>query len=189
MLDIPIITASARRGRATPRVARVLHGLLPREGVRSEIIDLARLDLPIMEERVRKRDDAPAGALEFSERLDRADGIAVVTPEYNGSMPGVLKNALDYVYPELTHKPVGIVTVSVAGGGVSVLNALRLVFLRMKAMPIPAHASVHRVSSTFPDTDAVPDADQVRHIRQFAERLVWYTEAITTHKRSRPLPT
>lgn len=93
----------------------------------------------MMEERLRFRDDALGGALELSAKISRADSILIVTPEYSGGYPGVLKNALDYLRPEFKRKAVGIVIVSAAiTGGVLCLNALRHVLLNMAGVPIPA---------------------------------------------------
>lgn len=47
--------------------------------------------------RLHKRDDPPPGLVRFSEAIASADAVVIVSPEYNGSMPGVLKNALDYI--------------------------------------------------------------------------------------------
>ena len=95
------------------------------------------------------RDDPPPGLVRFSEAVRAADAVVVVSPEYNGSIPGVLKNALDYIYGEWFRKPVGIVTVSAGGfGGVQVHNHLQLLFLRLKALPV-AGMHVSRVSGSF----------------------------------------
>jgi len=190
VLDIPVIIGSVRRGRATARVARYVASTLPRADVRATVLDLATLDLPIMTERVRRREDPPAGAITLSETLDRADAIVIVTPEYNGGVPGVLKNALDYVLPELAYKPVGVVTVSAGShGGASALASLRQILLHMRAMPIPSHVIVRDVQTAFPaDAVSAPSPDVVRRCRRFRDRLLWYADAITTHKRSRPFP-
>jgi NAD(P)H-dependent FMN reductase len=104
-------------------VARFVHKRLgSRENVETQIIDLKELNLPIMEERLRFRNDPPPGLVEFSEKMNRAHSIVIVTPEYNNGYPGVLKNTLDYLLPEYRRKPFGIVTVS--GGGFGVLAIL-----------------------------------------------------------------
>ena len=50
--------------------------------------------------------------LEFAAKIKSADGIIIVIPEYNGGYPASLKNAIDLLYEEWKHKPIGIVTVS-----------------------------------------------------------------------------
>jgi NAD(P)H-dependent FMN reductase len=189
MFDIPVLLGSVRVGRRTDRVARYLQRQLSSvPDVRSDLLDLLAFDLPIMEERLRRLDHPPPNLVAFSEALDRADALAIVTPEYNGGIPGALKNALDLVLPELGYKPVGVVTVSSGPhGGISALAELRLVLLRMNAVPIPAHVAVANVDDVFPD-DTPVDVDNPRYFRRFVDRLVWYTDALTQHKRSRPFP-
>src|SRR5919199_3516535 len=124
MFYIPVILGSTRRERQSPKVARFIHERIRRyEQIETEILDLLEYDFPIMEERLRFRDDPPPRLREFSEKINRADAILIVTPEYNHGYPGVLKNALDYLLPEYERKPFGIVTVSAGGfGGVLCLS-------------------------------------------------------------------
>jgi len=112
--------------------------------VNAELLDLQELNLPMMEERLRFRDDAPPNVALFSSKIRAADSILIVTPEYSGGYPGVLKNALDYLKEEHRHKPVGIVTVSaVETGGILCLVSLRQIILQLGGLPIPRVAAGH----------------------------------------------
>src|SRR5215813_3728934 len=114
MFYIPVILGSTRRGRRTARAAHFIADRMKQtERIDVEILDLRDYDFPMIEERLRFRDDPPPGTLEFSRRLARADALVIATPEYNNSYPGVLKNCLDYFKPEYRRKPIGIVTASV----------------------------------------------------------------------------
>ena len=181
---IPMILGSTRRERQSPKVARFVHARLnAKENVETEIIDLKELNLPIMEERLRFRNDPPSGLVEFSERMKRADSIVIVTPEYNNGYPGVLKNALDYLLPEYRRKPFGIVTVSAGGfGGINCLAQLRLVVLGMGAFPIPAAFPVSAVQNTFDDDGNPKDAAYEKRVEGFITELLWFTEAITAQR-------
>src|SRR6266403_5352499 len=98
---VPIILGSIRRNRESIKVAKfVLRYLREIDSLDADLIDLRELDLPMMEERLRFRNDAGANLLEFSAKISRAESIIIVTPEYSGGYPGVLKNALDYLRPE-----------------------------------------------------------------------------------------
>lgn len=182
-LRIPVLLGSVRRNRQSPKVARWIKGALEADDrVASELLDLEELALPIMEERVRMRDDPPLGAVRLSEALAAADGLVIVTPEYNNGYPGVLKNALDYLLPELKRKPVGIVTVSAGGfGGINCLAQLRLVLLAMGAAPIPASLPVSRVGQAFSD-EGPTDADFGERANRFIGELVWWTEAVARQR-------
>src|SRR5215470_16340594 len=153
MFSIPVILGSIRRNRESIKVARFALDCLKELGcVNSELLDLKELNLPMMEERLRFRNDAPASVALFSSRIKQADSILIVTPEYSGGYPGVLKNALDYLKEEYRHKPFGIITVSaVETGGILCLTSLRQIVLQLGGLPIPASLLVARVQESFDD--------------------------------------
>ncbi|MCY4573496.1 MAG: NAD(P)H-dependent oxidoreductase [Gemmatimonadetes bacterium] len=177
-LRIPVLLGSVRRGRQSIRVARFASSRLTRAGADAPLLDLSDFDLPIMEERLHKRDDPPPGLERFSASIREADAVVIVSPEYNGSMPGVLKNALDYIYGEWFRKPVGIVTVSGGGfGGVQVHYHLQLLFLRLKALPV-AGMPVSNISQSFSEDGEPMEGHYEKAFAGFVETLEWYTRAI-----------
>jgi NAD(P)H-dependent FMN reductase len=188
-VNIPVLLGSVRRNRRSAMVGRWLHRQLEMDDrITTHLIDLEELVLPIMEERLRMREDPPPGAVTLSEVIAAGDGLVIVTPEYNHGYPGVLKNALDYILPELKRKPVGIVTVSAGGfGGINCLAQLRLVLLAMGAAPIPASLPVSRVTTSFTDEGPADDgfADRARN---FIDEVVWWTSAAAAKKKQEPLP-
>lgn len=181
MFYIPVILGSIRRNRESIKAARfVLRGLQLRAGVETELIDLKELNLPMMEERLRFRDDAGPNVMEFSAKIARASSILIVTPEYSGGYPGVLKNALDYLRPEYKRKPFGIVTVSaVATGGILCLSSLRQIILQMGGVPIPASLMVPDVQQAFDAEGNPADPKLNQQSKAFLDELLWFTEAIT----------
>jgi NAD(P)H-dependent FMN reductase len=184
MFYIPIIAASTRRDRQSIKVARfVLARLQQWPGVQTELLDLLEYNLPIMEERLHRRDDPPLRLEEFGGKIGRADSLVIVTPEYNNGYPGVLKNALDYLLPEYERKPIGIVTVSAGGfGGINCLAQLRLVTLGMGAFPIPASLPVSRVRDSFNEDGTPNDAAYEKRAAEFLGEVMWFTEAIADRK-------
>jgi len=184
MHTIPIIAASTRRDRQSIKVARfVLARLQQREEVTTELLDLLDYNFPIMEERLRRRDDPPPRLQEFADRIARADSFIIVTPEYNNGYPGVLKNALDYLLPEYDRKPVGIVSVSAGPfGGINCLAQLRLVALGMGALPIPASLPVSDVRESFAENGTPVDAAYEKRAAKFLDQVIWFTEAIADRK-------
>jgi NAD(P)H-dependent FMN reductase len=183
MLTIPIILGSTRRGRQSPKVARFLHQRLQAAGVQSELLDLADYDFPIMEERLSKRDDPPPRLREFAAKVAAADALCIVTPEYNNGIPGVLKNALDYLWPEYARKPFGIATVSSGGfGGLYALSALRQVVIGLRGFTIPAAFPVSNVEKAFPDDGSPADASLEKRADKFLAELIWFAEAIQARK-------
>src|SRR5262249_42966182 len=147
----PVILGSTRRNRESAKVATfAVNSLQNISCVTTELLDMKELDLPMMEERLRFRDDPPLRINEFSGKIDRSDAIVIVTPEYNAGYPGVLKNALDYLKDEYRRKPFGIITVSSAwSGGILCLAALRQVVLHLGGVPIPAILPIPKVQEVF----------------------------------------
>jgi NAD(P)H-dependent FMN reductase len=180
---IPVLLGSRRVGRRSERVARfLLHGLSAREGIDTELIDLAVVDLPILRERVEETENPPPSFPSFHDKIAAADGLVIVSPEYKGGYPGVLKNALDHLEAGIfRRKPIGIVTVSSgAFGGLSCLAQLRLVCLAMGGVPIPEVFPVSSVDSVFDEAGNPLDPRLESRRRQFLDELLWYTRALAS---------
>ncbi|HEV3041312.1 MAG TPA: NADPH-dependent FMN reductase [Candidatus Angelobacter sp.] len=184
MFYIPVILGSIRRNRESIKVARfVIRRLEQCPSVETELLDLKELNLPMMEERLRFRDDAGPNLLEFSAKIARATSILIVTPEYSGAYPGVLKNALDYLRPEYRRKPFGIVTVSaVVTGGILCLSSLRQIVLHMGGVPIPASLMVANVQQAFDDNGNPSDESFGKRTEAFLDELLWFTEAVANQQ-------
>jgi chromate reductase len=142
---IAVLVGSLRKGSFNRKMAKALMKLSP-DSLNLEIIEIG--GLPLYNQDL---DDNPPGAwTEFRERLKKFDGVLFVTPEYNRSVPGVLKNAIDvgsrpYGKSAWAGKPGAVVSVSPgAVGGFGANHHLRqsLVFLDVPAMP--PTGSVHR---------------------------------------------
>ena len=180
--SIPVLLGSRRVGRRSERVARfILDGLSAHDRIETELIDLAVVDLPILRERPEEADNPPPNFLSFREKIAAADGLVIVSPEYKGGYPGVLKNALDHLEAGIfRRKPIGIVTVSAGPfGGVSCLTQLRLVCLAMGGVPIPVAFPVSTVDSAFDEAGNPLDPRLETRRGQFLDELVWYTRALS----------
>src|SRR6185312_14938568 len=180
MFYIPVILGSIRRNRESAKVAEfAVDYLRRREGITTELLDLKEFNLPMMEERLKFREDAPDSALELSAKTSRADSIVLVTPEYSSGYPGVLKNALDYLKPECRRKPFGIITVSSAEGGMMCLISLRQVILHLGGVPIPATLPVPQVQDAFDKEGNPRDPNWNQRAKKYFEELLWFTEALS----------
>ena len=113
-MDILVLVGSLRADSWTRQLAEATDELLP-EGSSSEVY--ARLgDLPHYDQDL-DGDDVPASVTAFRAAVAAADGLVVATPEYNGSIPGVLKNAIDWASrprgaSALDGKPAAVISVS-----------------------------------------------------------------------------
>lgn len=175
MLKVLVILGSVRRGRMSERVATFVMSRLAASGnFDAELVDLAVLDLPIMEERLGKIDPPPPGVPELGAKIEAADALIIVSPEYNHGYPGVLKNALDYFYAQYKRTPVALVTVSNGGhGGVNAWAQLVTVLTHMGAIVLPVTVAVSNVGESFsPEGDAL-NPNYVKRTDGMLNELAW----------------
>lgn len=184
MYYIPIILGSTRQGRQSPKAANFIHKRMAQSGrIDTEIIDLREYPFPIMEERLRFLEEPPPRLRDFSARIQRADGLVIVSPEYNFGYPGVLKNALDYLLPEYQRKPIAFITVSAGPfGGLNCLAQLRQVTLGLGAVPIPVSMTIARIQDAFDDDGNPSDPAYEKRAQGFIDELLWFTEAIAVQR-------
>jgi chromate reductase, NAD(P)H dehydrogenase (quinone) len=138
--DVVIFVGSLRKGSFTRRLANALIKVAP-SALKFEIVEIGHLSLYNQDLDA----NPPADWLALKDRIRRADAVLFMTPEYNRSVPGVLKNAIDiasrpYGQSAWNGKPAG--AISVSPGAIGAFGAhqhLRqsLVFLNMPAMPQP----------------------------------------------------
>jgi len=119
MINIGVILGSTRPDRVGQQVAHwVATTAAARSDAAFELIDLRDQRLPHLDERASPlfRRYEHDHTLAWSKIIDRLDGFVFVTPEYNHGIPGVLKDALDYLFHEWTNKAAGIVSYGISGG-------------------------------------------------------------------------
>lgn len=180
-LEVAVLVGSLRHDGFSARLANALIGLAPRS------MSLALV--PIAQLTSYNQDDEYAPLeqhVHFRRNLERAHAILIVTPEYNRSMPGALKNALDiasrpYGQSVLAGKPVAIASQSPgAMGGMAANHALRLaaMSMNMPTMPQPEIYLANAERSFAADgtlTDAAPAALLTDFMEAFA---VWASRFI-----------
>lgn len=138
MVTLKIISGSSRPGRFNDQPVRfieeVAREVLASEGVEIEVLDLAALNLPFLDEAKppMMQDYAHDHTKAWSKMIAEADGFIMVTPEYNHSYSPVLKNAIDYLFKEWNYKPVGFVSYGSLAGGSRAVEHLRGVAAELK---------------------------------------------------------
>ena len=180
MKTIAIISSSVRRGRSSHRVALYFKRYLEENKLAvAEILDLKKYNFPLFDERLHHQPDPAPGVLKFAEKIRSADGVIIVTPEYNGGYPASLKNVIDLLTDDWRRKPVAISTVSDGVfGGTQVLTSLQFSLWKIRAWTVPAMYPVPSVNKTF-DESGVP-ADVVaadKRAAAFTAELLWCIEA------------
>jgi NAD(P)H-dependent FMN reductase len=179
MPHIGIISSSVRISRNSHRVALFFKNYLESNSIATaEIIDLNEYNFPIFEERLSKLENPPAGALEYAERIKKADGIIIVTPEYNGGYPPSIKNAIDLLYNEWHRKPIAISTVSDGVfGGTQVVTALQFVLWKMRAWTVPAMFPNPKVQELYDENGVPANEFENKRAKIFINELMWCVEA------------
>lgn len=148
-MKLMIIWGSSRQGREGGVVAEwVKKRAEADERFEADFVDLKELDLPFFDEplspftmsREGKEYTHPEGKA-WAERVGQADGVLIVTPEYNHGPAAVLKNALDWVGPEWIDKPVGFVSYGGVSGGARAVEQLRSITIELGLVQVanPIH--------------------------------------------------
>lgn len=117
---IAIVVGSTRPTRICVNVATWVRNNLPADSILSfELLDLAAIDLPFLDEPLKPalHQYAHEHTKRWSHVVTGFDGFIFVFPQYNWGYPGVLKNAVDYLYDEWRNKPATVVTYGTRGGG------------------------------------------------------------------------
>ncbi len=79
----------------------------------------------------------------WSETIDAADAFVFVMPEYNRGYNAPLKNALDFLYSEWNHKPVGFVSYGMSSGGLRAADMIKPVVVALKMVPIAEFVHIY----------------------------------------------
>jgi NAD(P)H-dependent FMN reductase len=119
MIKVGIILGSTRPGRNGEAVARWVHEIAStRKDAQYELVDIADFDLPLLDEPVppSMHKYSKPHTKRWAEKIDGLDAFVFVTPEYNHSTSGALKNAIDYLYAEWNDKAAAFVSYGSAGG-------------------------------------------------------------------------
>ena len=112
-LNIGIIIGSTREGRVSPQVAEWVKGIADSRGdANYEIVDIADYQLPFLG----TTDGSESGIAAWNEKLFGLDGFVFIAQEYNHSISGALKNAIDFAREAWNNKAAGIVSYGSTGG-------------------------------------------------------------------------
>lgn len=185
MYHIEIISSSVRRGRNSHRVAQYLQNKINSGTVaKAVILDLLEYNFPIFDERLKNQPNPTLQMLEYAARIKNADGIIIVTPEYNGGYPPALKNAVDFLYEEWRRKPVAISTVSDGSfGGTQVITSIQFTLWKMKALTVPAMFPNPKVKELYDENGvALNPAETDKRSLPFIEELYYWVKAANKMK-------
>jgi NAD(P)H-dependent FMN reductase len=180
---IPVILGTTRQGRMSEHVARfVVEEVRKRDGVETELIDIRNIPLSTMDAGESIKD------AKFSATVMRADGLIIVTPEYNHGYPGLLKHVLDTNLKEYIHKAVGICGVSAGGfGGTRVIEGLLPVMRELGLVNIFWDGNFSSVQNIFDASGNLLDQAYIKRIDKFLKELIWMAKVLRYGRKNVPL--
>lgn len=170
-LRILSICGSAREGSWNQRLLNQAIAEAKHLGALVTTVELRSLNLPIYDEGL-ESDDLPCGAVSFRESLRAHDCLLIATPEYNASVPPLLKNALDWSSRPVDGrnglepwfgKVCAIMSASQGGfGGIRATQHLRDILTKMGALTIPQEVNVSHAQHVLPGT--MPGEDTIQRL-------------------------
>jgi NAD(P)H-dependent FMN reductase len=180
MPNIAIISSSVRTGRKSHRIALYFKNYLEANNFATvDILDLKMYNFPLFEERLKYQKNPTAATLDFAVKIKSADGVIIVTPEYNGGYPASLKNVTDLLYDEWYRKPVAVSTVSDGiFGGSQVITSLQFSLWKIRAWTVPAMFPVSKVGESFTEDGTPVEKTEIdKRASRFVNELLWCIEA------------
>jgi len=172
---IPIILGTAREGRQSEKVANYVLAEVKKYGLESEILD-AR---DYRAEATNNTQEIPP-AKKLMPKIEKAEGLIIVSPEYNHGYPGELKMMLDLLYEQYFSKPVGLCGVSAGPlGGARMVEKLRLVLIELHMVNIREALYFPVVQNLFDEKGQVKDQSYAKRIKTFLDELTMYAKALS----------
>ncbi|MGP3950602.1 NADPH-dependent FMN reductase [Streptomyces sp. 7N604] len=191
-LNLAVIIGSVRQGRFGPVVANWFVERAEQHGqFRVDLIDLADTPLPVelppVPPALQPKMDRPAEMADLTRRIEAADAIVVVTPDYNRSFPASLKAAIDWHFTEWQAKPIGFVGYSGASGGLLAMEQLRQIFGELHAHTVRDYVSFPRFFELFgPDGTLREPEGPNGAAKVLLDQLLWWGSVLHDARRDRP---
>lgn len=181
MIKIAIITGSTRPTRVNDQVAKWVYQMAEqRSDATFELVDIAEYHLPLLDE--------PLSPLfgkythdhtkRWSEKIASFDGYVFVTPEYNHSTSGALKNAIDYLYHEWGNKAAGFVSYGGAAGGTRAVEHLRLIMGELMVADVRPQVSLSLLTDFEKYTIFRPTSDHEKQLEVMLDHVVAWSRAL-----------
>jgi chromate reductase len=173
-IKIAALCGSLRKDSYNKKLLHLAQTLLP-ENMTMGIVPFQ--DLPYYSEDFDTPDTTPQSVITFKQTLEKADGILIVSPEYNYAIPGALKNALDWASrgnpSPLSGKPVSLMGATIGTLGTARMQISFLSFFRLMNMPLALHPEIliSQAHTKFDEAGNFTDEKGKQLIQQSLERL------------------
>lgn len=185
VIRIGIIIGSTRPGRKGEAVAQWVYRIAAERGdAQFELVDLRDFELPLLDEAMPPslgRYSQPH-TLAWAAKIASFDGFVFVTPEYNHSTSGALKNAIDFLYAEWNNKAAGFVSYGSAGG-VRAVEHLRLVMAELQVADVRAQVALSAFTDFENRTVFKPATRQIDAVERMLDQVIAWSSALAPLRR------
>ncbi|OMH33987.1 NADPH-dependent FMN reductase [Motiliproteus sp. MSK22-1] len=177
-----VLAGSLRKGSYNRTLVRIAGQGAQASGAQIVNIDLADYEIPLFSEEIEAIEGAPAGVKDLKRLFRDAQGILLASPEYNGSISGVLKNAIDWIsrpdpdadgVSAFSGKIVGLMSASPGGlGGLRGLNHVRDIFTALGSYILPSQVAVAEAYKAFDEDGNLNDSAQTDRVQSIGAEVV-----------------
>lgn len=183
-LYIPVLLGTNRKDRESENAAKwVFAKMQERDDIEPVFFDVRDFDLPKYHYGMEIGKDFP----EWRDAVIKADGLVIVTPEYNHGYPGVLKSVLDLLLKEYIHKAVAIVGISAGPwGGTRVIESLLHVVRELGLTPTFTDLNFTKIRDKFDEHGNLLDESYNKRVDAFLTELVWMSRALKWGRENLP---
>ncbi|MCW5960871.1 MAG: NAD(P)H-dependent oxidoreductase [Pyrinomonadaceae bacterium] len=181
---IPLLLGTNRKDRETERAAKWVFAKMEERGdIEPKFFDVRDFDLPTGDYGQALKGDFP----EWRDAIVRADGLVVVTPEYNHGYPGALKSVMDLLLKEYIHKAVAIAGVSSGPwGGTRVIESMVPMVRELGLAVTFTDLNFPKIHTLFDENGNLLDPRFEKRVQGFLDELVWMSRALKWGRENLP---
>ncbi|WP_277679374.1 NADPH-dependent FMN reductase [Gracilibacillus dipsosauri] len=179
-LNIGIILGSTRQGRLSPQVGKWVKEICQQhKDANYEILDIADYNLPFFGTGTEKEE----GIIAWKKKLSSMDGFIFIVQEYNHSLTGALKNALDSAYEEWNDKAAGIVSYG-STGGARAAEHLRGILGELSIATVRTHPTLS-IFTDFTEFKVFKPADiHINYVTTMLSQILLWSKALKAVRKS-----
>ena len=175
-LNIGIILGSTRQGRVSPQVGEWVKGIADKRGdANYEIVDIADFNLPFLF----TTDGTEPGIAAWGEKINSLDGFVFIVQEYNHSITGALKNALDTAQAQWNNKAAGIVSYG-STGGARAAEHLRGICGELLIADVRTHPTLSLFTDFENGSDFKPQDLHLDNVNMMLDQVISWSTALKT---------
>ncbi len=183
-LNLPVLLGTSRKQRKSVHAAAwLVSEMQKRPDIETRLFDVSEFALPHDDYGQEIKDQFP----EWRDAIIQADGLVIVSPEYNHGYPGVLKAVLDLLLKEYIHKAVALVGVSAGPwGGARVIEAMVTMVRELGLAVTFTDLNFPSIQKRFDEQGNLLDQAYQRRVTDFLDELVWMSKVLKWGRENLP---